>query len=62
MFFKEYIGEPILLHFISYPDKKTKHSIETNHLRHQPDRTTPKKFKYLKNMALVLTMLDCLYF
>ena len=28
LFFKEYIGEPILNPFISYPDMKTKYPIE----------------------------------
>ena len=40
LFFKEYIGEPILSPFISYPDMKTKYSIEIIELRHQSDHIT----------------------
>ena len=43
LFFKEYIGEPILNPFISYPDMKTKYPFEIIHLRYQPDHLTPKK-------------------
>ena len=59
LFFKEYIGEPILNHLISYRDMKTKYPIEIVDLRHQTDHVTPKKSNYFKNMALILTMLDC---
>ena len=45
IFFKEYIGEPILSPFILYPDMKTKYPIEIIDLTHQPDHTTPKKFQ-----------------
>ena len=31
--------------FISYPDIKTKYSIEIIDLRHQPDHITPKKIQ-----------------
>ena len=44
-FFKEYIGEPILGPFVSYPDMKTKYSIEVIDLRHQLDHITPKKIR-----------------
>ena len=43
IFFKEYIGKPILNPFISYPDMKTKYPNEIIGLRHQLDRITPKK-------------------
>ena len=43
LFFKKYIGEPILNPLISYPDMKTNHPIETKGLRHQPDPITPQK-------------------
>ena len=43
LFFKEYIGEPILNPITSYPDMKTKYPIEIIDLRHQPDHITPKK-------------------
>ena len=41
VFFKEYIGEPILKLFVSYPDMKTKYRIEILDLRHQPIHITP---------------------
>ena len=43
LFFKEYVGEPILNPFISYPDMKTKNSIGITVLRHQLDHITPRK-------------------
>ena len=45
LFWKEFIGEPILNPFISYRDMKTKYPIEILDLRHQPDYITPKKFQ-----------------
>ena len=42
-FFKEYIGEPILSPFTSYPDMETKYPIEKIVLRHQSDHIKPKK-------------------
>ena len=43
LFFREYIGEPLMSPFISYLDMKTKYPIEVIDLRHQPDHKTPKK-------------------
>ena len=43
LFFKGYIGEQLMSPFISYPDMKTKYSIEILDLRHQFDHITPKK-------------------
>ena len=37
LFFKEYIGEPLMSPFISYPDMKTKYPFEIIDLRHQAD-------------------------
>ena len=34
LYFKEYVGEPLMSPFISYPDMKTKHPIEIIDLRH----------------------------
>ena len=45
LFFKEYIREPILNLFITYPDMKTKHPIEIIDLRYQCDHITPKKIQ-----------------
>ena len=45
LFWKEYIGEPILNPFISYTDMKTKYPIEIIDLRHQSDHITPKKIQ-----------------
>ena len=48
LFFKEYIGEPLLSPFISYTDMKSKYPIEIIVLRHQPDHITPKKIQLLQ--------------
>ena len=48
LFFKEYIGEPLLNTFISYPDMKTKYPIEIIDLRHQSDQITPKKIQLIR--------------
>ena len=48
LFFKEYIGEPILNPPISYPDMKTKSPIEIIDLKHQSDLITPKKIQQLQ--------------
>ena len=45
LFYREYIGEPILNPFISYTDMKTKYPIEIIDLRHQSDHITPKKIQ-----------------
>ena len=59
LFLKEYIGEPILSFLISCPDMKTKYLFEIKDLRHQSDLITPKKSNYSRNMAPILTMVDC---
>ena len=45
LFYREYIGEPILNAFISYLDIKTKYPIEIIDLRHQSEHITPKKIQ-----------------
>ena len=45
LFYREYIGEPILNPLISYPDMKTKYPIEIIDLRHQSDHLKPKKIQ-----------------
>ena len=45
LYFKDYIDEELLTPFISYPDMKTKYSIELLDLRHQSDHITPKKIQ-----------------
>ena len=45
LFYREYIGEPILNPFISYFDMKTKYPIEIIDLRHQAEHITPKKIQ-----------------
>ena len=64
LFFKEYIGEPILNPFISYPDMKTKYLIGIIDLRHQPDHITLKKIQLFQecganpnNARLFLTLI-----
>ena len=59
MFFKEYIGEPILNHFILYPDMKTKYSIGILDLGHQPDHISPKKTQMFQEYGASSEMLDC---
>ena len=43
MFYKEYVGEPILKPFISYPDMKNFYPIQVIGLRFQADHISPKK-------------------
>ena len=45
LFYREYIGEPILNPFISYFDMKTKYPFEIIDLRHQSEHITPKKIQ-----------------
>ena len=45
LFYREYIGEPILNPFISYFDMKSKYPIEIIDLRHQSEHITPKKIQ-----------------
>ena len=45
IFFREYIGEPILNPLETSPDMKPKHSIEVLDLRYQPDHKTSKKIQ-----------------
>ena len=45
LFYREYIGEPIINPFISYLDMKTKSPIEIIDLRHQSEHITPKKIQ-----------------
>ena len=45
LFWKEYIGEPILNPLISHTDMKTKYPIEVIDLRHQSDHITPKEIQ-----------------
>ena len=47
IFFKEYVGEELMTPFISYPDMKTKYSIEVIDLRHQSNQRTPKKIQLI---------------
>ena len=44
----EYIGEPILNPFISYPDMETKYSIGKIDLRHQPDHIKPIRIQFFQ--------------
>ena len=45
MFFKEYVGEPLLNPPMAYPDMKTNYLIRITDLRHQPEYVTPKKIQ-----------------
>ena len=43
LFFKEYVGEPLLSPFISYTDVKSKYPFQVIDLRYQVDHINPKK-------------------
>ena len=45
MFYKEYVGEPLLKPFISYPDMKNFYPIQVIDLRFQADHISPKKIQ-----------------
>ena len=45
LFFHDYIGEPILNPFISYPDMKTNYPIEIIGFTHQSHHITPRKIQ-----------------
>ena len=45
MFYKEYVGEPLLSPFISYPDVKDFYPLQVIDLRFQPDHISPKKIQ-----------------
>ena len=45
LFYKEYVGEPLLNPFISYTDMKNKYPIQVIDLRFQVDHITPKKIQ-----------------
>ena len=47
LFFKEYVGEDLLIPFISYTDMRTKYPNEIIDLRYQPQHITPKNFQQL---------------
>ena len=43
LFYKEYVGEELMIPFISYTDMKNKYPIQVIVLRYQVDHITPKK-------------------
>ena len=45
LFFKEYVGEPLLSPFISYTDVKSKYPFQVIDLRYQVDHINPKKIQ-----------------
>ena len=51
LFFKEYIGEQLMSHFISYPDMKTKYPIEKIDLGHQFDHISPRKIQLFQEYS-----------
>ena len=60
LFCKEYVGEKLLRPFISYTDMKNKYPIQVIDLRFQVDHINPEKIIYLKNVGVLLILLDCL--
>ena len=51
LFFKDFMGEPILNLFKTHPDVKTKHPKGIMDLRHQPDHITSKKLQLFQEYA-----------
>ena len=45
MFFKEYVGEPLLKPPVSYPEMKSKYSFQVINLRYQVDHFNPKNIQ-----------------
>ena len=45
LFYREYVGEPLLSPFINYPDMKNFYPIQIIDLRFQTDHITPKKIQ-----------------
>ena len=45
LFYKEYVGEELLNHFVFYTDMKDKYPIQVIDLRYQADHITPKKIQ-----------------
>ena len=51
LFYKEYVGEPLLTPYISYPDMKYRYPIQITDLRHQFDYITPKKIQLFQEFS-----------
>ena len=51
LFYKEYVGEPLLNPYISYPDVKYRYPIQITDLRHQVDHITPKKIQLFEEFS-----------
>ena len=51
LFYKEYVGEPLLTPYISYPDMKYRYPIQITDLRHQFDYITPKKIQLFEEFS-----------
>ena len=51
LFYKEYVGEPQLTPYISYPDMKYRYPIQITDLRHQFDHITPKKVQLFQEFS-----------
>ena len=51
LFYKEYIGEEFLQHYITYPDMKYFYLIQITDLRHQVDHITPKKIQLFEEFG-----------
>ena len=45
MFFKEYVGEPLLKLFVSHPGVKSNYPFQVIDLRYQFDHVNPKKIQ-----------------
>ena len=58
LFYKVYIGEEILIPFVSFTDMKNKYPIQVIDLQYQADHIPPKKINCLKNIEQTQPMLD----
>ena len=51
LFYKEYVGEPLLQLYISYPNVKYLYPIQITDLRHQVDYLSPKKIQLFEEFS-----------
>ena len=51
LFYKEYVGEPLLTPYISHPEMKYFYPIQIIDLRHQVDNLTPKKIQLFEEFS-----------
>ena len=52
LFYKEYVGQELMIPFKTYTDMKNKYPIQVIDLRHQVDHITPKKIQLLEEYKI----------